>query len=77
MPARVPRLEDMPSHEHIIRHLEKRHPDALKLDITVEPGRSERRLHNPEAWIAFHDRLHALDATGQYDDHYHKGGEEQ
>lgn len=70
--ARVPNLGDMPSHEHIIKHMENRHPDALKLKFTVEPGRSERRIYNVDAWIAFHDRLHALDAQGQYDDHYHK-----
>lgn len=72
MAARVPRLEDMPEHEHVIRHLESRHPDALHLTFTVEPGRTARRINNIDAWIAFHERLHALDASGQYDDHYHK-----
>lgn len=68
--VRVPALQNMPE-EHIIRHLELRHPEDLRMKFKPLPGRSERRLEARSAWITYHDTLHRLALNGGYEDHYH------
>lgn len=57
--------------EQFMRHMERRHADALKLEFKVEPDRSTRRLRSGEVWRIFHDKIHELDHEGKYDDHFH------
>lgn len=57
--------------EHIMRHLELRHAKDLRLKFKPLIGRTERRLEDRSAWVAYHDTLHRLALSGGYDDHYH------
>lgn len=68
---KVPPLQSM-SDEHIMKHLELRHPDDLSIEFSVLPGENGRRLMARSTWIAYHDMLHRLDLNGKYDDHYHR-----
>jgi hypothetical protein len=72
--SRVTPVDEM-TDEHLMRHLESRHSDALKLKFLCEPDRTERRLRSPVEWRAFHDKIHELDHEGKYDDHIHRGME--
>lgn len=71
MRVRAPALQDMED-EHIIRHLELRHPEDLKMEFKAFPGKDGRRLEAREAWITYHDTLHRLDVDGKYAGHTHK-----
>lgn len=71
MAVRAPALQDMLD-EHIIRHLELRHPEDLKMEFHALPGGDGRRLEARQEWITYHDTLHRLDVEGKYSDHYHK-----
>lgn len=71
MTVRVPALQDM-SDEHIIRHLELRHSEDLRMEFRELPGRNGRRLEARQEWITYHDTLHRLDVAGKYSDHHHK-----
>jgi hypothetical protein len=72
--SRVQPVGDMDD-EQFMRHMEKRHSDALKMTFKVEPDRTERRLRSPQEWRTFHDKIHELDHEGKYDDHIHRGME--
>lgn len=64
----VPLAEDMDD-ETFLKHLEHRHADECKFEVTPVARRAM------EAWIptyrAFHDRLHQIETPGQYD-HVHE-----
>lgn len=73
----VPSVEDM-SDEILMKHMEARHGESLALKFRDEPDRAKRglprRLHNPETWRIYHDKLHELydgRETGPYR-HVHK-----
>lgn len=63
----VPAVADMDD-ETFIRHLEKRHPDMLRMTFKVEPGRNSRRMMARSTWEAFHTYVHQ---HGEFD-HIHK-----
>lgn len=46
--------------ETLMKHLENRHDDDLRMDFKVEPGRAERRLTAPREWRTFHQAMHRL-----------------
>lgn len=58
--------------ESFMKHMERRHSDALKLQFKVEPGRTERRTTSRRMWDIYHDKIHELDHQGKYDDHFHR-----
>lgn len=71
---RVKPVEQM-SDENFMKHLELRHPHELKMKFTVEPGRTERRMRNREAWEAYHETIHRI-ATTQ-NNHWHGDPEDE
>jgi hypothetical protein len=57
--------------ETLMKHLENRHADDLRLEFRVEPDRTERRLQNSEVWRTYHETMHRL--YPQKYEHSHKG----
>jgi hypothetical protein len=61
--VRVPALADMDD-ETIIKHLEARHGESLKLQFRPEPDRVRKglpqRLFNRSTWEVYHRKLHEL-----------------
>lgn len=57
--VRVPDVEYMDD-ETLMKHLEFRHADDLKMSFTVEPDRETRRLREPDVWRTYHDAMHRL-----------------
>jgi len=68
---RIPLVQQMDD-ETFMKHMENRHAEALKMEFTIEPDRTERRLHSPKEWRAYHDTLHRIQIYGDYNDHYHE-----
>lgn len=56
---RIPSVTSMDD-ETLMKHLEHRHADDLRMSFEVEPGRTERRLRAPSAWRTYHDAMHRL-----------------
>jgi len=46
--------------ETLMKHLENRHEDDLRMEFTVEPDAGERRLHAPKEWRSYHEAMHRL-----------------
>ena len=46
--------------ETVMKHLEFRHEDDLKMAFKPEPDRTERRLNNAETWRTYHNSMHRL-----------------
>lgn len=55
----IPSVEDMDD-ETLMKHLELRHEDDLKMSFEAEPDRTERRMHAPKEWRTYHDAVHRL-----------------
>lgn len=55
----IPPVQEMDD-ETLMKHLEFRHADDLRMEFTVEPDYGGRRLHAPEAWRTYHDAMHRL-----------------
>lgn len=55
--------------ETFMKHLEKRHGHELKMDFTLEPDQTERKMRARKEWVAFHNTLHRI-ATTQ-NNHWH------
>lgn len=65
----IPSVHDMDD-ETLMKHLEHRHGDDLKMSFEVEPGRTERRLRAPIEWRTYHDAMHRL-YPRKYDHQHH------
>ena len=63
------------SDENLMKHLELRHGGDLKLEFTVEPGRTERRLVDRVTWEIYHDTMHRISVTGY--SHWHGNQEDE
>lgn len=61
----VPSVTSM-NDQTLIKHMELRHADDLKLSFEVEPDRTERRLRAPREWRTYHNAMHRL-YPGKYD----------
>jgi len=67
---KVKSVADM-SDEHLMKHFERSHADALKLKFTVEPDQDKRRLHARDAWEAYHQTIHRMYPVSPTDEHFH------
>ena len=56
---RVPSVDGM-NDETLMKHMEFRHDDDLRLEFQVEPDRAERRLMAADLWRSYHDAMHRL-----------------
>lgn len=65
----IPSVDDMDD-ETLMKHLELRHEDDLRLTFKPEPGRTERRLAAPGLWRTYHNTMHRL-YSNKYD-HRHR-----
>lgn len=70
MARKVKPVADM-TDENFMKHLERSHPEDLKIKFTVEPDRTERRMLARPEWEAFHNTLHRIYPNGQTDEHQH------
>jgi hypothetical protein len=57
--------------ETLMKHLENRHQDDLRLSFKPDPGKSERTLAAPTEWRTYHDTMHRL-YPRKYE-HSHRG----
>lgn len=57
--------------ETLIKHLEHRHEDDLRMEFKTEPDRAERRLHAGAEWRTYHDAMHRLYPRNY--EHVHRG----
>lgn len=57
--VRVPPVSVM-GDETLMKHLELRHDNDLRMEFKPEPDREERRLHAPREWRTYHDKVHEL-----------------
>lgn len=55
----IPSVSDMDD-ETLMKHLEYRHADDLRMSFDIEPDLTERRLRAPVEWRTYHDTVHRL-----------------
>lgn len=67
--VRVPSVQGMDD-ETLMKHLEHRHAEDLKMSFEVEPDQTERRLRAPKEWRTYHDAMHRL-YPGKYEHRHH------
>jgi hypothetical protein len=46
--------------ENLMRHLENRHADDLRLEFKAAPGEDARTLAAPDLWRTYHQTMHRL-----------------
>lgn len=65
MTVRVPPVSVMKD-ETLIKHLELRHDNDIRMQFLPEPDREDARLHAPKEWRTYHQTMHRLN-PGSYD----------
>jgi len=65
MIVRIPPVGVMDD-ETLMKHLDLRHDNELRMRFVPEPDREERRLVAGKEWRTYHDTMHRLNAE-RYD----------